>query len=80
MNEQNLQEMSFEEALARLEELVRALEGGESGLQDSLSLFEEGIGLVRYCTETLDAAEQKVKILMQDAEGYREESFAEQNQ
>jgi len=79
MNEQNLQEMSFEEALARLEELVRALEGGESGLQDSLSLFEEGIGLVRYCTETLDAAEQKVKILMQDAEGYREESFAEQN-
>ena len=79
MNEQNLQEMSFEEALARLEELVRALEGGESGLQDSLSLFEEGIGLVRYCTETLDAAEQKVKILMQDAEGYREESFDEQN-
>ena len=68
-------EQSFEEALARLEALVRTLESGEKGLDDSLALFEEGVSLVRFCTERLDSAEQKVKILMKSAEGYTEEPF-----
>ncbi len=68
-------EQSFEEALSRLEALVRTLESGEKGLDDSLALFEEGVSLVRFCTERLDSAEQKVKILMKNAEGYREEPF-----
>ena len=68
-------EQSFEEALSRLEALVRTLESGEKGLDDSLALFEEGVSLVRFCTERLDSAEQKVKILMKNAEGYTEEPF-----
>lgn len=53
----------FESSLARLEEIVRRLDGGNDGLEASLKLYEEGIGLVRECTKALDAAEQKVKIL-----------------
>ncbi len=68
-------EQNFETSLARLEELVRALETGDIGLDESLSLFEEGIGLVKYCNAKLDEAEQKVKILMTDASGIKEEDF-----
>ena len=75
MNEIKNEEMTFETALSRLETLVRALETGESGLDESLTLFEEGIGLVKYCTAKLDEAEQKVKILMTDARGTHEEDF-----
>lgn len=56
-------EPTFEEALARLEEIVRALESGQSKLEDSLALYEEGIRLCRACNERLDGAEQKIKML-----------------
>ena len=72
---ENKKEQSFESALSRLEELVRVLDSGEKGLDESLVLFEEGVSLVRFCTEKLDTAEQKVKILMKDADGYFEEDF-----
>ena len=75
MAEKKNKEQSFEEALARLEALVRTLETGEKGLDESLALFEEGVSLVRFCTERLDSAEQKVKILMKNEEGYTEEPF-----
>jgi len=61
--------MTFEAALARLEEIVRAMESGSAALDSSLSLFEEGIGLVKFCTKALDTAEQKVKILQKDENG-----------
>ncbi len=77
MNEIKKGEQSFESALSRLEALVRALEAGDVGLDESLTLFEEGIGLVKYCTEKLDSAEQKVKVLIADAQGVREEDFDE---
>ncbi len=76
MTENQNKQQSFEAALARLEELVHTLESGEKGLDESLALFEEGVSLVRFCTERLDSAEQKVKILMKDAAGYREEAFS----
>lgn len=57
MTEQNL---SFEQSLSRLDEIVRHLEKGDLPLNDSLSLFEEGTGLIRRCGEMLDEAEQKV--------------------
>jgi exodeoxyribonuclease VII small subunit len=52
--------LSFEEAVARLDKIVRDLENGKAPLSDSLALFEEGIALVRRCTEELDAAEKKI--------------------
>ena len=61
--------MTFESALERLEEIVRAMERGSAALDSSLALFEEGIGLVKFCTKALDTAEQKVKILQKDENG-----------
>jgi exodeoxyribonuclease VII small subunit len=59
--------VTFEEAMARLEEILRALESGSEGLDSSLKLYEEGISLIRTCSEKLESAEQSVKILqMQD--------------
>ncbi|MBQ2765874.1 MAG: exodeoxyribonuclease VII small subunit [Clostridia bacterium] len=70
--EQN-KELAFEEALARLEEIVRALDGGAAPLDESLALFEEGVKLVKLCSGKLDAAEQKVKILVRGEDGNIEE-------
>lgn len=70
MNMENKEKkVTFEEALARLEEIVRAMESGSAKLDDSLALFEEGVGLVKFCTGELDSAEQKVKILQAGDDG-----------
>ena len=61
--------MNFEASMARLEEIVRALEGGNAPLDTSLALFEEGVSLVKFCNQKLDAAEQKVKILQRGDNG-----------
>ena len=52
--------LSFEDALNRLDEIVRHLEKGDLPLNDSLSLYEEGTGLISACSKMLDEAEQKV--------------------
>ncbi len=62
-------EKKFEKAMERLEEIVRALESGELGLEESLKIFEEGMKLVRFCEEKLNEAERKVTILTQRPDG-----------
>jgi len=54
------EKMTFEASLARLEQVVRELEGGKAPLDQTLSLFEEGKTLVAHCEKTLTEAEQKV--------------------
>ena len=54
------QEPRFEDALGRLEEIVRHLEKGDLPLDESLALYEEGTGLIKACSKLLDEAEQKV--------------------
>jgi len=54
---------SFEDALAELETIVQTLETGDQSLEVSLTQFERGIGLARFCQQSLAAAEQKVRIL-----------------
>lgn len=56
--------MEFEKKLARLEEIVAKMEGGDLTLEDSLKSFEEGVKLSRECNSQLSQAEQKVKILL----------------
>lgn len=56
-------EMKFEDALARLEEIVASLEAGDADLEAALKLFEEGISLVRTCDKQLKEAEQKLEQL-----------------
>ena len=51
---------TFEEQIARLEEIVSLLERGDAQLADSLSLFEEGTKLTAFCSRTLKTAEQTI--------------------
>lgn len=53
-------EMTFEQAMTRLEQIVAALESGRCTLDESLKLFEEGTKLTAYCAEQLKTAEQKI--------------------
>ena len=64
-----IETMTFEAAMARLEEIVRMLESGNAPLDTSLGLFEEGVALVKLCNSKLDTAEQKVKILTDAGDG-----------
>ena len=66
-------EITFEAAMARLEEIVKALEDGKAPLDTSLALFEEGVKLVSLCKNRLDTAEQKVKILLENGNGENDE-------
>ena len=56
-------DMTFESAMKRLQEIVTFLENGEAPLDRSLTAFEEGVKLVKYCTEQLENAEKTVKLL-----------------
>lgn len=60
---------SFEENMARLEEIVSLLERGDAKLADSLALFEEGTKLAALCAGLLDEAEQKVVKLQKGPDG-----------
>ena len=62
-------EMTFEQKMARLEEIVSKLEKGDAQLGDSLKLFEEGTRLVSACRDELDKAEQQVVKLMKGSDG-----------
>ncbi|MBQ2469436.1 MAG: exodeoxyribonuclease VII small subunit [Clostridia bacterium] len=77
MAEKKIEDLSFEEALKRLEETVHALESGAVPLDESLKLFEEGVALVKFCNSKLDKAEQKVRILLRDEEGNMKETEME---
>lgn len=75
MREQKNKELSYEEAYARLEEIVGKLESGELGLDESLRLFEEGIGLSQICNKRLNEAEAKIEKLVKQAGATKREEF-----
>ena len=58
--------LSFETALEKLESYVRTLEQGELTLDQSLSIFEDGMKLAKFCSKKLDEAEQKIEILVEN--------------
>lgn len=62
-------EKKFEEAMKRLEDIVRNLESGDLSLEDSLGTFEEGMKLVGFCSRKLEEAEQKVTMLVKAGDG-----------
>ena len=66
MNENN---KSFEQNMARLEQIVRAMERGDVALEESLKLFQEGTELVRSCSKLLDDAQLQVKKIMTAPDG-----------
>lgn len=63
MSEMPLDNMTFELALAQLEKIVRELEDGQIGLEESLAHYEEGVALLKRCYSQLQKAEQKIVLL-----------------
>ncbi|MBR6252886.1 MAG: exodeoxyribonuclease VII small subunit [Clostridia bacterium] len=72
------EELSFEEAMNNLEEIVTNLEKGELTLDESVNNFKKGMELSNYCNELLDKAEKSITVLVKDKDGeYTEETFEE---
>lgn len=69
-------EISYEDGIEKLEEIIRALEKNEIPLDQALSLFQEGVALVNHCNSLLDQAEQKMKVLLQGTEQIITEDFS----
>ena len=68
--------LTFEKALAELEQIVAKLEKGGISLNESLALFEKGVKMSRFLKSELDKAERKVEILLKDEKGnLRAEEF-----
>ena len=63
------QNIKFEDAIVMLEEAVRLLESGSLSLDESIEKYEEAIKYVKICSEKLEKAERKVKVLVQGADG-----------
>ena len=70
MEEQDpIAEMSFEQALRALEDVVRRLEGGEVPLEESITLYERGEQLRRHCQARLDAAQTRIEKIVAGPDG-----------
>ncbi|SEF82359.1 Exodeoxyribonuclease VII small subunit [Caloramator fervidus] len=61
--------LNFEEAIKRLEEIVKKLESDNLSLDESLKLFKEGIELSDYCNRKLDEAERQINIVLKGSNG-----------
>ena len=66
MNQKN---KTFEESMARLEQIVRAMERGDVALEESLKLFQEGTQLVRSCSQLLDNAQLQIQKVLTAPDG-----------
>jgi exodeoxyribonuclease VII small subunit len=73
-------EEKFEEALEKLEEIVKKMESGDLTLDESLKAFEEGIRLSRLCAQKIDEAERRVDILLKSQEGFDVKPFKEKDE
>ena len=77
MSQNNL---TFEESMLRLEQIVRAMERGDVALEESLKLFQEGTALITSCSNILDNAELQVKKIVTAADGSPvEEAFTDES-
>ena len=63
------EKLTFEQAMARLEKIVEAIEQGKIGLEDSIEKYSEGMEMIRHCTRVLADAELKIQKLQADAAG-----------
>lgn len=68
-------DLTYEQAVAELEEIIGKLESGEASLDDSISLYSRGMELSKFCKDKLDAIEKKISLLAED--GKNETTFAE---
>ena len=65
----------FEEALTRLETIVKEMESGQLPLDEMMARFEEGSQWVKRCSRTLDGLEKKIDLLIKEGEQFKTEAF-----
>lgn len=70
-----MEDIKFEDAIMKLENIAKELENGELGLDESVKKFEEGMNLSKVCTKMLNEAEKKINILIETGENITEENF-----
>ena len=63
MTDKPVSDLSFEEAMAALEQVVNQLERGDVALEASIALYERGAALKKHCADKLKAAEEKVELI-----------------
>ena len=68
-SDEPMENLAFEDALKRLEEIVHSLETGEAKLGDAIKLYEEGTRLRQQCTARLDAAQARIEAIRLDSDG-----------
>jgi exodeoxyribonuclease VII small subunit len=64
-----LKDITFEEAMLKLESEVKRLESGSMGLDESIAAYEEAVKLIRVCNQKLDNAERRVRVLVESTDG-----------
>ncbi len=64
-----MKDMKFEEAMTKLENEVKRLEGGNMALDESIDAFEEAVKLIGICNKQLEKAEQRVRLLTESSDG-----------
>ncbi len=69
----------FEDALEKLENIVREMEAGEMPLDSALKSFEEGIRLIRFCSAKLDEAERRVELLLEKENSLQTKTFQDED-
>jgi len=79
METANIQELSFEEAIERLENIVDKLESGDVPLEAAIELFQEGMKLSQLCGGKLEQIERKIEVLIETEAGFETKPFAQAN-
>ncbi|MEK3881543.1 exodeoxyribonuclease VII small subunit [Paenibacillus sp. PL2-23] len=80
MKPDQLNELSFEEAMQRLEGIVAKLENGDVPLETAIDLFQEGMQLSRLCGGKLEQVESKIELLMETENGFQKKPFVAANE
>ncbi len=73
-------ELSFEQAMEQLEQIVSKLENGDVPLETAIELFQEGMELSRLCGGKLEQVEQKIEMLIETEQGFQKKPFAAANE
>ncbi len=74
---EEIENMTFEQCMAELTDLVGKLESGELNLDESLKVYERAVAVRERCRKILDEADRKVQAIMSTAAGERREDFSE---
>lgn len=80
MEEIKYNELSFEQAMERLEAIVSKLENGDVPLEMAIELFQEGMKLSQLCGGKLEQVESKIELLIETEQGFQKKPFAAANE